>query len=356
MDSGTGPDLFYGDWGPSGGLAFAEAGMLVDLLPLVPEYGWDERLGTPLPWSWYWDNLTPGHYYGIPYDYTTVGAYYNKTIFDELGLVPPTTFEEMQTLLAALKAGKPDTAPIAVGAGEGWPLSHVFDQINHTTVPFEELQKYALFPKFGGDMAQPGFVEALQILQDWGTQGYFQENFLAASGQDMVDMFIAGKAALMMAGTWNSGAVSTVEDFEVGFFGTPPVHPDLNPDGSWHLGGFSINNPWYVNSASENQEQILELLDYMLDKEMAIALWTGMADTVAYKFAEGEVPAPVYPFQQDIYETMQAAKGGFYLGIPGYDTQYNGILQAVASGEMTPEDANTQMADLYARALSENQP
>lgn len=204
-------------------------------------------------------------------------------------------------------------------------------------------------------MKDPGFLEAAKILQEWGTSGYFQENYLAATNDDMVNTFIAGKAAIMIAGAWNSGAVSTITDFEVGFFGTPPVHPDLNPDGSWHLGGFSINNPWFVNAASTHQEAALNLLDYMFGPEVATALWTGWADTVAYAFPAGQAPDPVYPFQADIYSTMQAADSGYYLGVPGYETQYNGLLQSLASGKITPEDFAQQIGDLYARALSEAQ-
>jgi raffinose/stachyose/melibiose transport system substrate-binding protein len=355
MDSGAGPDLFYGDWG-TGVLSFANAGLLVDLNAAAEQYGWGEKLGTPLPWSWYWDAHAPGHTYGIAYDYAAVGVYYNKTIFTELGLVPPTTFEEFQTILATIKAERPDIATIAVGGGDGWPLSHPFEQILHGTVPYEELKKIALFPGAGGDMSLPGYVEAAQIFQDWGNKGYFQENFLAASNDDMVNMFIAGTAAIMIAGTWNSGALSTITDFEVGFFGTPPVHTDINPDGAWHLGGFSINNPWCVNAASIHQSETLELLDYMFGKDVATALWTGMADTVAYAFAEGEAPAPIYPFQADIYNTMQVAQEGFYIGIPGYESQWSGLVQSIATGAMTPEEFGAEIASLYARALSENQP
>jgi ABC-type glycerol-3-phosphate transport system substrate-binding protein len=50
-------------------------------------------------------------------------------MFDELGLEPPKTFEEFQTLLATIKEKKPDVAAMAVGVGEGWPAAHLFDQL-----------------------------------------------------------------------------------------------------------------------------------------------------------------------------------------------------------------------------------
>jgi raffinose/stachyose/melibiose transport system substrate-binding protein len=353
MDSGAGPDIFYGD-GNSLGIGLAKAGLVVDLTDAIKKYGWDKRFGSPLPWSWYWDTLTPGgHYYGIPYDFTTVGVYYNEAIFSELGLERPKTFADFQNILATIKEKKPDIAPISVGASDGWPLSHVYDQLVHTTVPYTELEKFAVFPAAGGDWNQPGAVEAATILQDWATKGYFQENYLATGDSDALNLFMTGKSALFIAGTWNSGAIGTVTAFPVRFFAMPPVHTDINPDGSWHMGGFSINNPWYLNKASKYPDQALDLLDFMLNKDTALALWTGIADTVAYTFPESEAPAPVHPFQKDIYDAMHTAKNGFYLDMPVYGTQQLGNLQSLAAGKMTPQKFVEEATKLYARALSE---
>jgi raffinose/stachyose/melibiose transport system substrate-binding protein len=354
MNSGTGPDLFYGDIGyVNFGIAFAKNGLIRDLTDIIQQRGWDERFGTPLPWQWFWDAQTPGHYYGLPYDYTTVGVYYNESVFKELGLEPPTTFAEFQNVLATIKEKKPEIAPISVGAGDGWPLGHVYEQILHSTVPFEELKKLALFPAVEGSWDQPGAVEAASILQDWATKGYFQENYLAASNDDAINMFMTGKSALLIAGTWNSGTLSPVTEFPVRFFAMPPVHTDINPDGSWHMGGFTINNPWYVNAASQYQDQTLELLDYMLGKETAIAQWD-IGDTVAYTFPEGEVPALVYPFQKDIYDAMHDTQSGFYLDMPIYLDEANGYLQSMVAGKMTPEEFVKEKQDLFARAYSES--
>ena len=52
------------------------------------------------------------------------GAYYNKGMFEELGLAVPTTYDEFLAVCEALKqAGK---IPIAYANQGGWPAYHLF--------------------------------------------------------------------------------------------------------------------------------------------------------------------------------------------------------------------------------------
>ena len=345
--------IAYTDPGVPNGVAYAKAGHLLDLTDAIEQYGWDERFAIATNQGWWWEHWTPGQIFGLPYDMTTVGVYYNKAMLDELGLPVPQTFEEFQTLLATLKEQKPDVAPISVGVGYGWPTAHLFDQITHSTVPYEELKKIVLYDP-EGNWNQPGFIEAGQILQDWYQKGYFEDNLLATGDEDALNLFLQGKSALYIGGAWHNGQLKDAP-FEVHFFGIPPVHPDINPDGAWHYGGYTVNNSWIVNKDTPYQEQALELVDHMLSKDSAIALWEGMGDLVAYTFAEGEAPTPVFPFQKEIYDLMHKAQTGFYVDIPSYYGEQWGAYQALVSGEKTPEETVQALQELYQRAVSEQE-
>jgi raffinose/stachyose/melibiose transport system substrate-binding protein len=353
LDSGSGPDIAFTGIGLNDGTAYAKAGHLLDLNDAIKKYAWDKRFNITDNQGWWWDYWTPGHHYGIPFDMATVGVYYNKAVFDELGLQVPKTFDEFQQLLATIKAKKPDIAVISTGAGEGWPLSHVYDQIVHSTVPYEELKKAQLLSP-EGNWLQPGYIEAAEILKDWGDKGYFQDNLMATNDADALSVFLQGKSALWIGGSWHNGELIDAP-FEVHFFGMPSVHPDINPDGSWHYGGYTPNNHWMINNASQHQEQALDVLDYMLNKDAAVTLWNDIGDLVAYTFTEGEAPAPIFPFQKEIYDLMHTAQTGFYNDITAYWNDHWAIYQSLMAGKLTPESAMQQIQDLYLRAVTESQ-
>lgn len=62
------------------------------------------------------DNLM----YSLPFSKSTEVLYYNKTFFDENNLDVPTTWEEMETLCAAIKALEPDSIPLGYDSEANW--------------------------------------------------------------------------------------------------------------------------------------------------------------------------------------------------------------------------------------------
>jgi len=61
-----------------------------------------------------------GRAYGVPIAYEPWGLYYHKPTFADLGLKPPETWAEFQRVARTLKAN--GVTPIALGAGNAWPL------------------------------------------------------------------------------------------------------------------------------------------------------------------------------------------------------------------------------------------
>ena len=61
-----------------------------------------------------------GTMYTLPMSKSTEVLYYNKTFFDANGLTPPTTWEEMKTLCATIKAIDPDCTPFGYDSEANW--------------------------------------------------------------------------------------------------------------------------------------------------------------------------------------------------------------------------------------------
>jgi hypothetical protein len=69
----------------------------------------------------------------------TIGAYYNKDIFSELGLEPPKTWEEFENVIVTLKDN--GVTPFVTAGQDSWPLDHYFYALAHLTTPYEEIEK-----------------------------------------------------------------------------------------------------------------------------------------------------------------------------------------------------------------------
>ncbi|TGQ04797.1 ABC transporter substrate-binding protein [Mesorhizobium sp. M2E.F.Ca.ET.219.01.1.1] len=102
---------------------WVDQGALVDLSPIATKGNWDEVMSK---------GLIPhlklnGSYYGVP---TTVERtnwlWYNKKVFDKLGLQPPTTLDEFHAVADKLKAA--GVIPLAIG-GVNWQEATLFETV-----------------------------------------------------------------------------------------------------------------------------------------------------------------------------------------------------------------------------------
>lgn len=337
LDGGVGPDVAYSSPGPSHGGAYAEAGHLVDLLPYAEDLGWTDHFAPSV--MGHFDDTFPDTLYQMPFDLVTVGVYYNTEIYDELGLEPPQTLEEFEEQLATIEEA--GITPISVGALDGWPLTHIWDQLVHTNVPYEYIESLeAGDPSVGYD--DPRLIAAAEVVNRWHENGYFQDNVLATSYADGNNLFITGEAAINIGGTWNNATFADQPDFEVGFFALPQMDPSLD----WHMGGFTPNNAWMLPVYSEHQEEAASYIDFMLSEEVALGKWNN-GEIPAYQFEE--VPDPVVPLQADVYEAMQMTLTGTYMGNFSSEVQqatWNNF-QAMLAGDMTPEGALQAVDGVY---------
>lgn len=344
LDGGTGPDVMYISRGLVGADAYARAGHTVDLTDVAQERGWIDRFGQAL--------LTHANLYapdrrtfGVPIMSSTVGVYYNPEIFAEYGLTEPSTFEEFENILSTLKAN--GVTPFAVGALDGWPMSHYWEQLIHLTVPFEELTLCKVFDP-AGNYEQAGFIEASEILVSWIENGYFQDDLLATNFADSNALFITGQTAMTITGTWAMNDFSTQPDFEARFFPVPPIYPDM----PWHAGGQSPDRNWVIPKYAANIDMAINFLDYVLGEEVATMLWNN-GNILTFKF--NVMPEPVNVLQGDVYRSMVAAGSGYYPMQTGELQEIeSNVMQQLIMGTITPEQAMADIQAVYLLAVEQN--
>ena len=71
--------------------------------------------------------LSDGRVYGVPFAYQAFTAFYNKGLFDELGLSEPETWDEFVATLDTLKEN--EIIPISTPGKDNWMMAIVMDAI-----------------------------------------------------------------------------------------------------------------------------------------------------------------------------------------------------------------------------------
>jgi raffinose/stachyose/melibiose transport system substrate-binding protein len=313
----------------------AEAGHLLELTELGEERGWWDKYDMK---AIEFDNRALDGIYGVPYEWTAVGAYYNTEIFAELGLEPPQTLAEFEAVMETIKQA--GITPVSVGGKDGWPLVHVWQSLVFTNVEYETLR--ALEDRDPShSYVNEGMLEAANKVLEWFEAGYLDPNLLSTSFTDANDLFINGEAAMNIGGTWVQQDFRNAP-FEVRFFAVPPMRTDI----PLHLGGFNPANDIVIVKDSPNLEWAIELLDFLLSEEN-MTLWWENGFLVPYRF--DEVPPGKDQLQADIYTIMQASGPGHFITVSMPETNQLiwANMQEIVAQTKTPDEAFAEVQEMF---------
>ena len=169
-----------------------------------------------------------GQIYLVPLSQHFVGFYYNKKVFADNGLVPPTSWAEFLAVGEKLKAQK--IVPVALGSKAKWPAQFWFDYLLLRTAPIDYRNKL-----LAGD-ASFADLEVKRVFSLWHDlikAGFFNprpNEIEFDSGAAM--MVRKGEAAMTLMGTWLSGYFQGMkpawsEDSDYGFFPFPTIDPAI---------------------------------------------------------------------------------------------------------------------------------
>ena len=192
------PPCVFPTWGGGPLYEYVQADHVVDLTDFMQQDSYVDRF-VPAPLS----NVTfDGKIWGVPVENSAIAVvWYNKTIFEELGLEPPTTWDELLAIVDTLNEN--DIAPFAMANKTKWPSSMFFMYLVDRLAGPEVFANAAT--RSGGTFEDPAFVEAGQMIQDLVNRGGFVEGFNGLdidTGQSR-QLLYAGKAAMELMGSWN---------------------------------------------------------------------------------------------------------------------------------------------------------
>jgi glucose/mannose transport system substrate-binding protein len=222
LTAGLPPD----SWQTLGGAelkGYVESNQLQPLDAVYASMGYDKLIPKPLM-----NAITiDGHPYSVPLNMHIQNIlYYNKKLFDDQKITPPTTYDELMAICKQLKTVKPEMVCIALASKEKWGDAFLFDSV--------------LLGEPGG--AQH-YVDVYKGLVDVSTDKdykdaltkyaalipYVNTDHANLTWDQAVGVVGAGKAAMTLMGTWAIGAFKSGSSWTPGVdFGavTFPAKPD----------------------------------------------------------------------------------------------------------------------------------
>jgi glucose/mannose transport system substrate-binding protein len=140
-----------------------------------------------------------GHYWGVPVNiHRSNVLWYDKSIFAEAGLTPPTTWDEFWAVADALKAR--GVVALAMGTSGGWEAGHVFEDVLAGTCGAE---KYKGLWTGAVQWTDSCVAQALENFKRMLT--YVNTDHPALSWDGAGHYLIENKGAMMIMGDWANG-------------------------------------------------------------------------------------------------------------------------------------------------------
>jgi N,N'-diacetylchitobiose transport system substrate-binding protein len=321
---------------------FGETGALVDLAPRVRDAGLSDGLVDGLV-----EAGTVGEaLYGMPWYAGVRSIVYRTDVFAELGLQPPTTWDQLVQVGQAIKAAKPDMIPFPI-AGDN---------------------EYGVYPFVwgaGGEIAtQNGGTWTSAIDSPQARQGIrFYSELATVHGlstpaastwkeTDLRDSFANGHSAMIISGSWTPNAIleSAPElQGKIGAFPIPGPTGGLAPS---FLGGSHLS----IFEGSDDQDLAWQLVQMMTTGEFAQKWGTESSffpgTTQLLDEAAGSSDPLVAPFARQMVEAGRSVPvTPLYGQVQGKKTipaMMSSILTGQAGVEQATSTAAAEMNQIFA--------
>ncbi len=281
--------------------------------------------------------ISDGHIYGVPFGIQAVAAYYNKGIFNELGLDVPETWDDFINVLETLK--KEGYIPLAIPAKDTWMLPIVHDAVGAPRYGGPEFEKKVLAGET--DFLDPNYVASIQVVKD--LQPYMPDDVVGVGYQDSRTLFLTERAGIFIGGSFEVGYWrSEGPDLDLGIFRVPPPPDSLTGPlvPGWMDGSYG------VSAQSDAQEEAVKLVEWMGTPEFG-QMFTEKIKQLS-PLAETK---PVDPLLQD-FAKMYAETPASYLhlvnfryGDPSGSTLLGNGIQKMLLGEATAEEVAKDVQD-----------
>jgi raffinose/stachyose/melibiose transport system substrate-binding protein len=338
------PDLAY-TWPAASVLAgYARTGKVAPLDDYYAKYKWDGIN------SFYRGrNSYQGKIYGVPMEQDVMGVYYNKKMFADLGISVPKTYAEFKDAAAKIKAA--GFVPIAFGNRDRWPATNTLSLILGLSAGKAQEEKVL----FGDDKwTNPAFKLAAETFVSWANDGYFPKGFNGIGYDEANALFLGGRAAMDITGTWVLQDMARGAKFDLGVFMLPPIGDGIAAGTMWGEG-----SQWQVaaNAPDDVKAAAAGYIDCLIAPKNR-QTWVEKGYLVPIGTTADELKGwNTLPVVKDFYaEGLKTPDTNFYdlhTTVPESVTQVlYPELQRLIGGESKPDDFLAAMQGAWDKAIA----
>jgi multiple sugar transport system substrate-binding protein len=326
MESGKGPDIMVVNSVTVG--SFIDRGYLMPMNDLIDANGLDTDI--------FYEGMRASAVYndlvfGLPIDTGTRVLYYNKKMFADAGLTPPTNWSEVLPLAEQLTDAESGTYGFVATSGQRWVWL------------YEHAGMYALANglRFVNEDAtecvlnQGDNIQAIQYWVDMFEKGVVsQDALMTGTGVEREQGFGNNKAAMYLGGFWSAGNLEksygmTYPD-DYGIVVLEGADGVGSPTGGWVMA---------VTRDSKNPQEAFDFIAYLLGDPERLASFTSLMPATQAASAltlQGEF---FEPFKDLLASPNTVHPIPLNPGLPEQAEVLRNVTQSAILGEMTAQEA-----------------
>lgn len=325
------PDIYFMWAGLGLGGEFIKSGLALPMDKYYAQYKWDDEFIAP---ALSFSKQYTGGRFGLPYTFRGEALYYNKALFEKAGITSlPKTYEEL--VADADKLAGAGIPAITFGGTVNWHLMRLMDEILEVQCGPEKHDALMAMKVNWAD--EPCATRSFEELHKW-TSKYVLKPFMGIDNNQSFNLFLAGRAAMMLEGNWLVGQLRNANKLaEYGVFPFP---------GTTRLYGFGEYN--YISTKSKHPDLAAKFLDYLESTPVQQANLQVFGGSVN-KNVKSDSKEPLDLEWAKIFgEFSQVFVNGDQAFPLDVTTEYWRIINQVASDNLDPKAAAGQLQKFIA--------
>lgn len=327
--SKQGPDIYFSWTGLGASGEYVKAGLSEPLDRYYAQYGW-EKVFSPAALTLAIKDQSGG-VHGVPFTVNGYGLYYNLDLFRQAGIQgEPKTYDEL--IAANDKLVAAGIAPITFGGAANWHLMRLLDVILEkkcSAATHDAL--IALTADWSKETCVTASFEELKVWND----KYILQPYMGIGQEQSFNLFVAGKAAMMLEGDWLVGQLD--QNGVLDKYGVFPFPTDT--ERLYGLGQY-----YYVSAYSPHKDIDAKFLDFINNLENSQAYLGNAGILSVNRNVKTDYARPIEKEWVGIFGMYKNMFINADDALPLIATnEYWRVMNSVADGTMQPADAGAQM-------------
>jgi len=308
LGAGEGPSMIW-SWGGGGLKSYVEAGQVQDLTEWFDQ---NTAVADKIFPSSFGAATVNGKIYAMPVESVTpIVLFYNKRVFEQVGVLPPQTYGDILDLIPAFNAK--GIAPFSLGGQSRWTNMMWLELLLDRTAGSEVFDR--VFAGEANAWSDPGVLDMLTKIQDLVKGNAFVKGFSSVTADSNADqaLLYTGKAAMMLHGSWSYGIQKAdggdiVSSGALGYMNFPPV------DGGKGDPSNTVGNPGQylsisTKSTTAQQDIAKKFFSTTLIDDEEVKGWITSGNVPIIKGSDAQIASsPDADFLKVVYDMSSNAK------------------------------------------------